>query len=310
MSIVSRVESFERRYGAKVTYKSMHSRERVLIAGIVSLVATSGVTLYTFDLVRGERSRLVQGFSSSIQGLHKTLLQVTHENAQLSGALSAKTEEVAALGGKITEIAGTVGTLEKLSKTDPELLQKYSKVFFLNEHYVPKGLALVEAKYLGDKDKPEQIQAQVAPFLAKLLARAEADGKMLLVDSAYRSFGEQTGLKASYKVTYGSGANQFSAEQGYSEHQLATTVDFTTPALGTLAGFEKTEGYAWLIEHAHEYGFVLSYPKGNAYYVFEPWHWRFVGVSLAMKLRNEGKYFYDLDQAEIDSYLVELFDAL
>jgi len=29
-------------------------------------------------------------------------------------------------------------------------------------------------------------------------------------------------------MTFGSGANKFTADQGYSEHQLGTTVDFTT----------------------------------------------------------------------------------
>jgi hypothetical protein len=52
---------------------------------------------------------------------------------------------------------------------------------------------------------------------------------------------------------------------------------------------------------------VLSYPKNNSYYVYEPWHWRFVGVVLSSKLRQEGKNFYDLDQREIDNYLIDIF---
>jgi len=110
-------------------------------------------------------------------------------------------------------------------------------------------------------------------------------------------------------VTYGSGANQFSADQGYSEHQLGTSVDFTIPANGAMfSKFESDPAYSWLVENAHKYGFTLSYPKGNAYYKFEPWHWRFVGVALATHLHNENKYFYDLVQREIDVYLIKLFD--
>jgi len=63
-----------------------------------------------------------------------------------------------------------------------------------------------------------------------------------------------------------------------------------------------------LNEYAHEYGFVLSYAEGNSYFMFEPWHWRFVGVELATRLKNEGKKFYDLDQREINQYLVKIFD--
>jgi D-alanyl-D-alanine carboxypeptidase len=117
-------------------------------------------------------------------------------------------------------------------------------------------------------------------------------------------------LKSTYSVTYGAGtANRFSADQGYSEHQLGTTLDFTTPATGLVfSKFEKTSAYAWLAENGYTYGFVLSYPKNNTYYQYEPWHWRFVGRGLAAKLHADGKRFYDLDQRDIDSYLISFFD--
>ena len=110
-------------------------------------------------------------------------------------------------------------------------------------------------------------------------------------------------------MTYGSGANAFSADQGYSEHQLGTTIDFTTDAIGSsFSGFEDTASFEWLMENAHRYGFILSYPDNNAYYQYEPWHWRFVGVDLARDLHRDEKGFYDLDQREIDTYLIKLFD--
>ena len=90
---------------------------------------------------------------------------------------------------------------------------------------------------------------------------------------------------------------------------MGTTVDFTSPELPTpLAGFHNTKAYAWLVANAHKYGFILSYPAANAYYQFEPWHWRFVGEELARDLEREHKYFYDIDQREIDSYLPAMFD--
>jgi D-alanyl-D-alanine carboxypeptidase len=110
-------------------------------------------------------------------------------------------------------------------------------------------------------------------------------------------------------MTYGTGANKFSADQGYSEHQLGTAVDFTTEELGAdFSDFEDTDAYQWLLANAHRYGFILSYPKGNKYYIFEPWHWRFVGIRLAEELHATGKYFYDMDQRFIDNYLISIFD--
>jgi LAS superfamily LD-carboxypeptidase LdcB len=62
------------------------------------------------------------------------------------------------------------------------------------------------------------------------------------------------------------------------------------------------------MNNAYRFGFVLSYPKGNAYYIYEPWHFRFVGVKLATYLHDRGLHFYDIDQKEIDQYLVSIFD--
>ena len=104
-------------------------------------------------------------------------------------------------------------------------------------------------------------------------------------------------------------ANQFSADQGYSEHQLGTAVDLiTTGTDGVLAGFDKKPAYAWMTANAYRYGFILSYPPDNTYYIFEPWHWRFVGVKLATDLHNQGIYFYQMDQRTIDTYLADFFD--
>jgi zinc D-Ala-D-Ala carboxypeptidase len=211
---------------------------------------------------------------------------------------------------QIKDIAGTVSDLDKLSKTDEELLQKYSKVYFLNEHYIPEKIVEIEKKYLYNEALTKYAHGKVEPYLTEMIDDALADGVKIWVSSAYRSFDEQASLKGSYTVTYGSGANAFSADQGYSEHQLGTTFDFTTEGIGggLVTAFENTPAFAWLQKNAHKYGFTLSYPKNNAYYVYEPWHWRFVGEDLAEDLNEAGKSFYDMDQREIDKYLIKIFD--
>lgn len=241
--------------------------------------------------------------------LQNKLSEVTAENSILLEALTREQDKNSEFEDQIREIAGTVGFLEKLATTDPELLQKYSKVYFLNEHYVPPKLSRIDEDYLYSSANDLTIHAQVEPFLDDLLEEAEDDGIDLQIVSAFRSFGTQASLKSHYTVTYGSGANQFSADQGYSEHQLGTTVDFTTPAESApFTGFEKTEAYEWLKDNAHRYGFVMSYPPNNAYYQFEPWHWRFVGKDLARDLHRDNEYFYDLDQRTIDEYLADIFE--
>lgn len=214
-----------------------------------------------------------------------------------------------AMENQVRDLAGTVSDLDKLSKTDKELLQKYSKVYFLNEHYIPDSLREIDKEWKYSEDRQHQLHSKVMPFFEDMLEDALDDGIELWVTSAYRSFEYQTQLKGAYTVTYGSGANAFSADQGFSEHQLGTTVDFTTRGLsGGLQGFGNTEAYKWLVDNAHKYGFTLSYPEGNAFYVYEPWHWRFVGEELAKDLHREGAHFYDWDQRKIDQYLLHIFD--
>ncbi len=240
----------------------------------------------------------------------RVALAVSEENAsELSRLLEEEKERNSNFESQIKKVSGTVSKLDKLSKIDPELLMKYSKVYFLNEHYVPAKVVPIATSSLRNPSMLEYIDAKVEPHLTDLLDAAKDDEISLRVASGYRSFAEQKSLKSAYSVMYGSGANTFSADQGYSEHQLGTTVDFTTPEIGgSLTGFDVTEAYTWLLDNAHRYGFVLSYPKNNAYYVFEPWHWRFVGEDLARDLHKKEMYFYDMEQREIDTYLISLFD--
>lgn len=203
----------------------------------------------------------------------------------------------------------TVRDLNKLSQIDEELLQQYSRVYFLNENYVPERLVEIDSEWIDETKDDEYLLAQAWPFLEDLLQDAERDDIDLRILSAYRSFDEQAQLKGQYLRTYGEGANTFSADQGYSEHQLGTAVDFTTPELtGQLQGFGETEAYEWLLDNAYKHGFILSYPQGNEFYVYEPWHWRFVGEDLARDLHRDERAFYDVPQRELNEYRLELFD--
>ncbi len=210
---------------------------------------------------------------------------------------------------QLKDLGALVGDLDKLSKTDEELLQKYSKVYFLNENYVPSDLDKINDKYILEGKDPGYFHGDALSFLEDMLDEADDDGIEIKVVSAYRSFDHQHALKGEFTTIYGEGANTFSADQGYSEHQLGTTVDLTDQTTnGTYASFAETEAYEWLLDNAHKYGFTLSYPEGNNFYIFEPWHWRFVGVDLAKDLHRDDAHFYDWDQREIDTYLLNIFD--
>lgn len=238
-------------------------------------------------------------------------LLIATQSERVSAEQNARTRQEAldAINAQVESMSSTLNLYRKLATTDRELLAKYSKVYFLNENYTPRYSVVIPPSYTFEPEKEKMISADVWPFLQKMLDDAQTANIDLKIASAFRSFDTQSKLKSLYKVTYGSGSNTFSADQGYSEHQLGTTVDFTTTKLGANnSTFEKTAGYTWLTENAYKYGFILSYPKKNIYYIFEPWHWRFVGKALALSLHDENKNFYDIPQRDINEYLISLFD--
>lgn len=256
-----------------------------------------------------------EAFTYSINIIEENLSLTKSENLALTNALEdaidAEKQKLASLQEETEKIGGTVGDLEKLSEIDPELLMKYSKVFFLNEHYVPSNLSEILNQYLYSERETKYFHTGALPYLTLMIDDALAQGEVLYVRSAYRSFNEQDNLKNGFTVTYGEDtANTFSADQGYSEHQLGTAVDLITTGLGGILSidFEATNEYTWLQNNAYKYGFILSYPENNEYYMYEPWHWRFVGTELAKKLHDENMYFYDMDQRDIDEYLISIFD--
>jgi D-alanyl-D-alanine carboxypeptidase len=211
---------------------------------------------------------------------------------------------------QIMDLAGSLDEFEKLQDIDQELLIKYSKVSFLNENYVPSRIKQIDDEYVLEGKDDQYFHGDAMRFLERMFDAAERDDVDLKIISAYRSFDEQNELKGQFTQVYGEGANAFSADQGFSEHQLGTTLDLTTPSVGaTSESFAETEAFEWLQENAHNYGFILSYPEGNNFYIYEPWHWRFVGRDLARDLnRNDERTFYTLDQREINKYLLEIFD--
>ncbi|MBP9866603.1 MAG: M15 family metallopeptidase [Candidatus Pacebacteria bacterium] len=249
--------------------------------------------------------------SENITDLHTQTTGISDVLNNTQQNIESVKNQVGGVAQTVGSISGTVGDLQKLSQIDPELLKKYSKVYFLNENYKPLDLSTIPPEYTYSSTRQEYFSTKSLPYLLHLFTSAKADGVTLYVKSGYRSFDEQKSLKSAYTVKYGAGtSNTFSADQGYSEHQLGVTLDFITTGLnGQLTtAFDKTDAYTWLLNNAYRFGFVLSYPKGNKYYVYEPWHWRFVGIELATYLHKNTLNFYDIDQREIDTYLIHIFD--
>lgn len=139
-----------------------------------------------------------------------------------------------------------------------------------------------------------RLRAEVAEQLEAMLATAEQDDLGFRVVSGYRSFDTQAGTFDYWARQSGSAAAEaVSARPGHSEHQtgLAVDLDNTTGECYLEQCFGQTDEGRWVQEHAHEFGFVISYPEGAEQvtgYAYEPWHVRYVGPQVAGDMHRRG----------------------
>ncbi len=123
--------------------------------------------------------------------------------------------------------------------------------------------------------------------------QASNEGVSLTIGSSYRSFGYQQTVFNGYLANdpY-STVLTYSAYPGTSEHQSGLVIDFVEgSSCDYTECFKDTKSGTWLKNNAYKYGFILRYPKGKENitgYIFEPWHYRYVGVDVATKIHNSG----------------------
>lgn len=160
----------------------------------------------------------------------------------------------------------------------------------LPETYAPPDLVDVTEAGFESRD---QVRAIVIDDLRALRAGAEANGSPVVVISGYRSFSYQQDLYDRRVEQVGEAeAALHTAPPGHSEHQLGTAIDVLDPGVGELTtAFAATPAGQWIAAHAHEYGFVISYPdaaRDRTCYEFEPWHLRYVGRDVAAEIHESG----------------------
>jgi D-alanyl-D-alanine carboxypeptidase len=136
-------------------------------------------------------------------------------------------------------------------------------------------------------------------------AMSKAGAGTLVLNSGYRPYEEQKAIYERVNNLQGFAvAEQLVARAGYSEHQTGLAADFSAAGQGCVIQvcFGQTEAGIWLSENAHFFGFIIRYPEGKegvTGFQYEPWHLRYVGVALAMELKEKGiqtlEEFWGLD---------------
>ena len=139
------------------------------------------------------------------------------------------------------------------------------------------------------------VRSFVVADLKAMADAARVNGTPIVVVSGFRSYAHQ---QSTFDYWVGVGgyeqALRTSARPGHSEHQLGTTLDFTSAggkAPWEYADWAMTPAGGWMAANAWRYGFVMSYPAGSfatTGYDYEPWHYRYVGRNLAAAVRDSG----------------------
>lgn len=132
---------------------------------------------------------------------------------------------------------------------------------------------------VGDNGRQFFLVPAAAAAWRAMQSAAEADGMALFIKSAFRSIDRQAEIVRT-KLAAGQSIEDIlrvCAPPGFSEHHTGRALDLSTPGVAALeAVFDQTPAFEWLTKHAGDFGFRLSYPKGNPQgYVYEPWHWCF-----------------------------------
>ena len=144
----------------------------------------------------------------------------------------------------------------------------------------------------------ERLDKKIAEHYEAMYNAAKEDGVTLTPCSGYRSYDLQ---KRNYnnKVAYYEDLGYTKDEAlekaatiimppGSSEHNLGYAMDIVCVD----EWFEDTDEFNWLMENAQDYGFILRYPKDKqdiTKVTYEPWHWRYVGVEHAKKMKATGQ---------------------
>jgi D-alanyl-D-alanine carboxypeptidase len=182
------------------------------------------------------------------------------------------------------------------SNTDPDspwiVVNKLRPLNPIN--YRPLDLVAPKFGTLNANPYGRKLRKAASTAAYKLAMAMNAAGKgRLIIQSAYRSYSEQTAVHNRQVARYGLKAGEaLAARPGYSEHQTGWAMDVSARGQGCQIRvcFGQTKAGLWLSANAHKYGFVIRYPKDLTPvtgYQYEPWHLRYVGRGLATVMRED-----------------------
>lgn len=250
--------------------------------------------------MRPEQKRLV------IVGLIALILGGMFGNGIGRAAEEKKSEE------KVSEAVAEVKEEEaKKLKNVEKQLYDLKEEMQEEETELPWNMVLVNSEHpMADGYVPElmeleeglSVDARILDAARQMLADAKEAGLHIDICSAYRSvkrqeqvFSESMKERVKDGMSYWDAFNETSsnvAVPGTSEHALGLALDLISNQYTELdERQEDTAEAKWLKENCHKYGFILRYPPEKTNItgiIYEPWHYRYVGVEDATKIMELG----------------------
>ncbi len=195
---------------------------------------------------------------------------------------------------------------------DSSIPAGYEHLFVGGEDF---ELVLVSKKYVMPDEFPDlelmsvgsyQVHSMIYDPLTRMMSDAADAGLPLSLISGYRPLYRSQILydnKVQELINSGYSAEDAAVEAarwvappGTSEHATGlavdlVSVDYFTVLPDLLPEFAEFEEAKWLAANCADYGFILRYPEDDepiTGVVFEPWHFRYVGVETAKEIMALG----------------------
>ena len=177
-----------------------------------------------------------------------------------------------------------------------------NKHYYLESNYIPNNLEAINQSYALSGMKLVKEAREAFELLSET---AKKENYRIIAMSSYRSYDYQVQLYNRYKEQDGEEkANTYSGKPGHSEHQTGLAVDVYN-GKENYTNFESTKEFNWMQEHAHEFGFILRFPKekvSETGYQYESWHYRYVGIEAATYIKNNNISFEEYYATKIKDW--------
>lgn len=192
---------------------------------------------------------------------------------------------------------------DEVNTTPDSIYCLVNKEYSLPADYKPDDLVIPNVSFNIDYDSEKKyLRQEASDALESLFEAAKKEGLELFAVSGYRSYARQQEIYETNLKTRGTThTNQYSAKPGYSEHQTGLVMDISCESehYDLQESFGETPEGIWVSENCAKYGFIIRYPEDKCEitgYAYEPWHLRYVGVTMATFLTENtltlDEYYY------------------